>query len=98
MRQHDDIERGRQAAELLAHPLLAEALDAIDAEVVHQWEQCPARDMEGKEALWQLMKTGKKFRSLLNGYIQSGKLAAENIRRMDEHKQGLKGLLQRVRG
>lgn len=98
MNQHEDVERGRQAAELLAHPLLSEALNAIEAEVVQQWEQCPARDMEGKEALWQLMKTGKKFRGLLNGYIQSGKLAAENIRRMDEHKQGLRGLLQRVRG
>lgn len=98
MHPHDDQERGRQAAELLAHPLLAEALAAIEAEVVQQWEQCPARDMEGKEALWQLKKTATKFRGLLTGYIQSGKLAAENIRRMDEHKQGLKGLLQRVRG
>lgn len=98
MSPHEDVERGRQAAELLANPLLSEALNAIDAEVVQQWEQCPARDMEGKEALWQLMKTGKKFRGLLTGYIQSGKLAAENMRRMDEHKHGLKGLLQRVRG
>ena len=98
MNPHEDVERGRQATELLAHPLMAEALDAIEAEVVQQWEQCPARDSEGKEALWQLMKTSKKFRNLLAGYIQSGKLAAENIRRMDEHKNGLKGLLQRVRG
>lgn len=98
MNQHDDVERGRQAAELLAHPLLSAALDAIDAEVVSQWEQCPARDMEGKEMLWQLKKTGAKFRGLLTGYIQSGKLASDNIRRMDEHKAGLRGLLQRVRG
>ncbi len=71
MTPHDDVERGRQAAELLAHPLMAEALAAIEAEVVQQWEQCPARDMEGKEALWQLMKTGKKFRGLLTSKAAS---------------------------
>ena len=98
MSHHEDVERARQAAELLNHPMLVAALDAIDSEVIRQWEECPARDAEGKEALWQLKKTATKFRLLLRGHIESGKLAAENIRRMDEHKQGLRGLLQRARG
>jgi len=97
MNPRDDVERGRRAAELLEHPLLVEALAAIEAEVVQQWEQCPARDSEGKECLWQLMKTSKKFRGLLNGYIQSGKLATENLRRIEEPRKGLSGLLQSVR-
>jgi len=97
MNLHEDQERGRRAAELLEHPLLLEALAAIESEVVSQWEACPTRDKEGKEACWQLMKTSKKFRSMLTGYVQSGKLAAENIRHMEEQRGGLRGLLQAVR-
>ncbi len=96
MNLHEDVERGRQAGELLQHPLLLAALDAIEGEVVRQWEDCPARDKDGKEACWQLMKTSKKFRSMLNGYVQSGKLAAENLRRLEEPR-GLSGLLKAVR-
>ena len=87
-----DQERGRRAQELLDNELLKAALDAIEAEVVAQWEQCPARDKEGKEACWQLIKTSKKFRGILLGYIDTGKLAADNIKRFDR-----RGLLDRIR-
>lgn len=86
MTEHDEIERGRKAAELSESRILKAALDAIEAEVVAQWEQCPARDTEGKEALWQLMKTSKKFRSILLGYVNTGKLAAENLNRFEKKR------------
>ena len=79
------------AFSLAENELLNEALDAIDKEVMEQWIECPARDKEGKEALWQLIKTSRKFRSILNGYIQSGKLATEQLKRYDKAS-----LLQRV--
>ena len=90
MTPEQEIERGREATDLVASPLLGAALDAIEAEVVAQWEQCPARDAEGKEALWQLMKTSKKFRALLRGYIDTGRLAAENLKRFDEKRSWFK--------
>ena len=82
-----DVNRGVEAAQLLNHPLLMEALNAIEADVVAQWESCPARDAEGKEACWQLIKTAKKFRAILNGYIQTGKLAADQIKRFEEESK-----------
>ena len=72
------------AFSLAENELLNEALDAIDKEVMEQWIECPARDKEGKEALWQLIKTSRKFRSILNGYIQSGKLATEQLKRYEK--------------
>ena len=74
--------------------MLSEALDAIEAEVIARWEQCPARDADGKEALWQLYKTSKKFRSILRGYIETGKLATENMSR-HEDKRGLRAMFGR---
>ena len=91
----DQQTRGQRAAQLLDDAVLVEALEAIELEVVTQWEQCPARDKDGKEALWQLFKTSKKFRGLLLGYVQTGKLATENLRRHEEPR-GLRALLNRV--
>jgi hypothetical protein len=96
MTPEEQRDRGQRAQRLLDDELLREALDAIESEVVRQWENCPARDSEGKEALWQLMKTSKKFRGLLTGYVQTGRLAADNIKRMEEESR-MKRLLRRVR-
>jgi hypothetical protein len=92
MTEHEEIERGRQAAALMESPIFQEALNALEAEIVQQWEQCPARDTEGKEALWQLMKTSKKFRGLLEGYLNTGKLAAENLTRFEEKRTWIQKL------
>ena len=77
-------DKGHLAFSLTENELLNEALDAIDKEVMEQWIECPARDKEGKEALWQLIKTSRKFRSILKGYIQSGKLATEQLKRYEK--------------
>jgi hypothetical protein len=79
-------ERGWKAQELIDNELLSTALTAIEEEVIKQWEACPARDAEGKEALWQLYKTSKKFRALLFGYVQSGKMATDSLKRYDESR------------
>ena len=44
------------------------------------------KDKEGKDACWQLLKTSKKFRRLLEGHIQTGRLAEENLRRIEESR------------
>lgn len=93
MRPIDEQTRGQHASELLDNELLKETLAAIEAEVIAQWEQCPTRDKDGKEVLWQLYKTSKKFRAILLGYIETGKLATERLRHIDERR----GLLQVIR-
>lgn len=80
----DQQTRGQYAQLLLDNDLLKEALDAIEKEVLDQWVECPARDKEGKEALWQLIKTSRKFREILLGYINTGKLATANLKRFEE--------------
>lgn len=93
MNPHEEMARGLQAQTLLENDLLHAALDAIESEVIEQWENCPSRDTEGKEALWMLYKTSKKFRGILTGHIETGKLAAEQLRRIDKKQ----GLLSRLR-
>ena len=91
---HDQQYRAAKAQELLENELLNEALEAIEREILDQWVECPARDKEGKEALWQLIKTSRKFREILLGYINTGKLATNNLKRFEEESR-LKRLMRR---
>jgi len=49
------------------------------------------RDVEAREALWRMAVSVRKFRELLRGTMESGKLAADEIHRkktaMDKFKQ-----------
>lgn len=84
---YKETERGRLSAELLNNPVLTEAMSAIELEIITQWGNCPARDKEGKEALWQLYKMSQKFKNILSGYIETGKLAREDLK---QHEGGLR--------
>lgn len=80
MTPQDEIERAVQAQKLLDDPLLNEALKAIKASIFEEWGRCKAGDAKGKEYLWQLLKTCGMFESTLFGYVQTGKIARENLR------------------
>ena len=82
-----DIDKGRKAEELLENELLKETLTAIEKEINDQWLACPARDKEGKEALWQLAKTIEKFRNILTGYVEGGKLATDQFARFEKESK-----------
>lgn len=66
--------RGENAARLLGDKMLIESLDTIEREIIEQWEACPTRDTEGRELLWNYYKTAKKFRAILAGVVQEGRM------------------------
>lgn len=81
-----EIDRAEHANRLLNDQLLQDSLKTIKDEVIRLWLDCPARDHEGKEALWQLARTADKFESLLKGHIETGKLAQVNLKAFEERK------------
>ena len=81
--------RGENAARLLGDKLLLESLDTIEREIIEQWEVCPVRDTEGREILWNYYKVAKNFRNLLQGMVESGKVA-------DFHEKQQKTFMQKV--
>ncbi len=68
--------RATRAGQLLNDPLFQEAFSLIEREIIDQWEACPVRDVEGREILWRYYKTANKFRGVLQGALESGKVAA----------------------
>ncbi len=100
MEQHNlaaDVSRAKEAELILQNPLYMASMEAIKSEVISQWGDCPARDKEGKELLWQLYKTAEKFENLMRGYIEAGKLASENLRRLEEESLRQRAV-RRLRG
>lgn len=69
-------ERARQAQELAEHPLFKEALATYRERLMTQWAESPARDTEGREKLWLMLKTAEAVERHLVELMETGKLAS----------------------
>lgn len=73
----DDKVRAEYAGQIVNNPVFQQACEVIKQEVIRAWADCPARDHEGKEYLWQLYRNTVKFEAVFRGYVESGKLHIE---------------------
>jgi hypothetical protein len=91
MTPEEALRRSNQARQVFEQPIVKETLDFMEREIMEQWTGCPVRDVEAREALWRMAVSVRKFRELLRGTMESGKLAADEIHRkqtaMDKFKQ-----------
>jgi hypothetical protein len=74
-----EIQRGERAALLMQDELLVEALETIKREFTEQWKNSPVRDVEGREKLYQLVKTAERFEMELETVLNTGKLAKATL-------------------
>lgn len=81
MTPEQTLAHASQAKRLLDDPLLKEALDSMEHDVIELWAACPARDVQGREWLWMELKNVRKFRDILRGAIENGKVAQESLKR-----------------
>ena len=85
MKIEERIYNGDRAREVLENEVFTAALADIKQEVIGQWQQSPARDSEGREKLWNLLKMAEKLEAMLITTMETGKLAKLDL----EHKQSL---------
>ena len=76
---HDAIVRGARAKELLGNELLQEVFARLDAEYISAWRQMPARDVDGRERLWQAVNIVGKVKDHLTTILNNGKLAQREL-------------------
>ena len=79
MTPEEALKRSRDAERLMNDPMLKDALNIIERDLTEAWHACPVRDVEGREVLWRMAVTARKFRDILKGTMESGKLAADQI-------------------
>lgn len=83
------IYEAEKAREILDNPVFQQVMDDIEEEIIESWKNAPARDSEGREKLWQILKLAGKLRSNLQTRLDTGKMAKIEL----EHKE--KSLIQR---
>jgi hypothetical protein len=70
-----EVERGRQANELLENPLIKEAFETIRSRYMSEWENSPARDSAGREKIWTYLKQLEAVKAHLSEVVTTGKMA-----------------------
>ena len=86
-----EVERARQAREITDHPLWAEAFDAYRKRLMDEWAESPARDTDGREKLWLMVKTASAVERHLAEILETGKLASIQMEKK-------RSLLERAKG
>lgn len=84
-----------QARQVLENSAFQQAFDDITQELTEQWKQSPARDAEGREKLYQLLRLSEKYRAILTTSLETGRLArieVEHNRTLAERAKALIGL------
>lgn len=76
---------GNRAKEVLENEVFQAVFADIEKEVTESWMNSPARDVEGREKLWQYLTLLKKVKAHLTTTMETGKLAQIDL----QHKQTL---------
>lgn len=88
-----EIERARQAQDLIEHPLFKEALEMYRQRLQQEWADSPARDTEGRERLWLMQKTVSVVEGHLRTLMETGKLASIQLQQRQTLMQRAKSWL-----
>lgn len=81
---------GDQARLVLENEAFAAAFADIRKEYIDAWMKSPARDAEGRERIYLMLKMADKLEGLLKASLEDGQLAAIEL----GHQRGV---LQRMR-
>lgn len=85
-----------QAKLVLENPVFQQVLDDIKTELIESWKKAPARDQEGREKLWQLLKLAEKLEANLKDRMNTGQLARLELKEkeslMDRAMRHLNGI------
>lgn len=87
-----EVDRGRQADELLNHPIYLEVTTTLESKIIQAWTESPTRDKEGQFNLRLLMECLKAIKSNIEEIAETGKLAKLQIEQEEKSKRKKKKL------
>lgn len=82
-----DIQRARQADELLANPLYLEAITAMKAAMYMEFEDTKLSDPENRHELWQRMQLMKGFVGKFESIVKLGKRGQQTLSLLEANDQ-----------
>src|SRR5690349_11359930 len=87
MHRDPEIARGERARTILEDPLVGEAFGALERACIDEWRRAPARDVEGRERLWLMLKLCERLREHFVSLVENGKLAADRLAQVEKERK-----------
>lgn len=79
MTPEEKVLRGHEAQRILDNELVKEAFEKAEKDLFDAWAACAIKDAETQHELKLLLMSAKKFKAIFEGYIQTGKLAQDQL-------------------
>jgi hypothetical protein len=79
MTPEQEVYLGQRAKEVIENEAYIAAFDAIRQELIDQWQESPARDKDGRETLWLMLKQLDKLKLTLEGTMSAGRMKAADL-------------------
>lgn len=80
MTPEQELYLANRAKEVLENEAYTKAFDDITAEIMDQWKNSPARDVEGREKLWLMLSLLEKVQLSLKATMDGGTVAKDALR------------------
>lgn len=93
MTLNERIYNADQAKLVLENEAFQQVFEDIKQELTEQWKTSPARDQDGREKLWLMLKLLDKLHLCLQSSLDSGKLAAKELEYQESMAKKAKGWL-----
>jgi hypothetical protein len=74
-----DIQRGERALQLLREPLIVEAFQIIEQDLIEKWQTSPARDVQARETLYLSQMLLKRLQAQLELVMHTGQVAKATL-------------------
>jgi hypothetical protein len=89
MTAEEELRHAEQARQIIETPIVKDTLDMMERELYEAWLSTPARDPEGRDWIWRQAVVTRKFRDVLLGTMEMGKLAQEKIKQQKEAQKSV---------
>lgn len=75
MNLHDEVQKGRDAEQIIEHPIIKEAFAQVRAGIINKWADAPLRDKEGAHELKLMLKLLGDVEMNIRRFVDTGKMA-----------------------
>jgi hypothetical protein len=96
MSLQDEMRRGQLAQDVLNNEVYAEAYALIEQEITRAWRE--SKDKDEREELHRALRSLTKVKTLMEGTMQSGQIAADKLRIEQSRLQRIGSALRSVSG
>lgn len=87
--QFEEIQKAQSAEDLLANPMLVDALKAIEAHYLSQILNSLEGEAELREVAFGMVRASQRFKQALTSFVESGSLAKFKIEEEQSQKDSL---------